>query len=379
MDLVHFVVEEHLKDKRPIPELARAYGIDKSWLYKRLKRYRLTGELGSRSRRPKRSPGRVGALYEDEIVELRKELSDLGVDAGAATIHTHMSRRHEAVPSVSTIWRVLKARGFVVPEPHKRPKSSYRRFVADLPNERWQIDATHWSLSDGTSVEILNVIDDHSRLCVSSHVFLSVHARDVVHTLHKAATSWGYPASVLSDNGPVFSSVGRGGEVAMEAELWALGIETKHARPHHPETCGKVERFHQTEKKYLERQASPETKKQLQGQLNRFVAYYNEIRPHRAIGRKTPLEVFNARARATPHGPKIDTAGYRVLRSKVDRWGRVTIRVRAKLHHVGIGNRFAGTRVFMLVAGRDVRVLTPDGQPLRHFILDTEHDYQRIP
>jgi hypothetical protein len=238
---------------------------------------------------------------------------------------------------------------------------------------------THWALADGSTVEILNVIDDHSRLCVAAKVYKTVRSADVVRTLHVAAEAWGYPASMLTDNGSIFTSFSRGGEAAMEAELLALGITTRHSRPYHPQTQGKVERFHQTVKKYLAAQDPPETMKQLQGQLNRFARYYNTVRPHRAVGRRTPFEAWNAKGRARPSGPKIDTAGYRVLRAKVDRFGRLTIRRRAKLHHVGIGMRFAGTRVMILIAGLGVKVLLPDGTPVRNFTLDPSKDYQRIP
>ena len=381
VDVGRFVVEEHVRTGRPVAELARSYGVSRAWIYKRLQRYRLEGEDGLelRSRRPHRSPSRISDLFEDEIVALRKELLDFGADGGAETIHTHLSRRHKSVPSVSTIWRVLKARGFVTPEPHKRPKSSYVRFEADLPNERWQTDVTHWALADGSVVEILNVIDDHSRLCVASRVFKTTRSADVVRTLHVAGQKWGYPANVLSDNGAIFTATHHGGEAAMEAELWSLGITTNHSRPYHPQTQGKVERFHQTVKKYLDAQDAPQTQKQLQGQLNRFVAYYNTVRPHRSIGRRTPIEAFGARAKASPHGPKIDVGGYRVLRNKVDSGGRITIKYRAKQYHVGIGKRFSGTRVIALVAGKKIKVLLPDGTPVRNFTLDPTHDYQRQP
>ena len=251
MDKGRFLIETHLRTGRPIAELEAAHGVHRSWLYKLLARYRLEGEAGlvARSRRPHRSPTRIAGDHEDAIVALRKELTDLGVDAGAATIHAHLARRGGEVPSVSTIWRVLKSRGFVVPQPHKRPKSSWRRFAAELPNECWQADVTHVALADGTFVEVLNVIDDHSRLCVASRVFVTARSADVARTLHRAAELLGYPASFLTDNGAIFTSTPRGGAGLFETELLSLGIATKHSRPYHPQTCGKVERFHQTLKK----------------------------------------------------------------------------------------------------------------------------------
>ena len=154
------------------------------------------------------------------------------------------------VPSVSTIHRVLVARGFVTPEPHKRPKSSWKRFVAEFPNECWQADVTHVEVAEGVVYEVLNIIDDHSRLCVASKLFVTTRSPDVVRTLHKAAATWGYPQRFLTDNGRIFTTPMGSGVGAMEIELLSLGIGTTHGKPYHPQTQGKVERFHQTLKKY---------------------------------------------------------------------------------------------------------------------------------
>ena len=381
MDKGRFVIETHLRTGRPVGELARTYGIGGSTQIRRRLRMRQEGEAGlePRSKRPHRSPTRIAGRYEEEIVALRKDLLDAGFDAGADTIHTHLTGRHDDVPSVSTIWRVLKARGFVTPQPHKRPRNSYVRFVAEVPNECWQADVTHVEVADGVVFEVLNIIDDHSRLCVASRVFVTTRSPDVVRTLHRAAGQWGYPEKFLSDNGAIFTASKGGGVGDMEAELLSLGIASKHGRPYHPQTQGKVERFHQTVKKYVAKQDPATTKKQLQGQLDRFVTYYNTVRPHRAIGRRTPAEVFAARDKSHPLGPRIEATGYRVRRDKVDKTGSVTVRYRGRLHHIGVGRPYAGWRVILLVAGRDIRILGADGSPLRHLVLDTDHDYQRMP
>jgi transposase InsO family protein len=274
---------------------------------------------------------------------------------------------------------VLKARGFVTFSPKKRPQSSLTRFVADLPNETWQADMTHVEFESGHVYEVLNMIYYHARLCVASRAMKVVKANDVVRVLHKAAESWGYPASFLSDNGLIFSTE-RHHHVAgvTEQELFALGIEAKHSRPYHPQTCGKVERFHQTMKKFLVMQEinSP---KQLQRQLDRFVAYYNDVRPHRGIGRKTPAAVYGAREKAMP-SPSFVKVGERRLRfDRVDKAGRITLRQRGRLHHIGIGNAYAGWRVAMLIDGLDIEIVGFDGSPLRRLVLDPTKDYQRIP
>jgi transposase InsO family protein len=382
VDKGRFLIETHLRTGRPLAELATAHGVHRSWLYKLLARYRRDGSAGlePRSRRPHRSPTRTASVWEERIVAVRKELSDKGLDAGAETIRFHLGRRYkETVPSTSTVWRILKQRGFVTPQPHKRPRSSWRRFVAELPNECWQADVTHVSVATDVVYEVLNIIDDHSRVLIASRAFVTVSAPDVVRTLHKAAEKWGYPESFLSDNGLIFNTQRRHQMAgALEICLLSLGISPKHSRPYHPQTCGKVERFHQTLKKYLGKQEPAITKKQLQAQLDAFGRYYNCVRPHRAIGRRTPIEAFMARERSHPMGPRIDCTGYKVRHDKVDKKGAVTLRYRGRLHHIGIGAPYSGWRVVLLVAGLDVQVIGLDGSPLRHLRLDPTKDYQPI-
>ena len=382
MDKGRFLIETHLRTGRPIGELAAAHGVHRSWLYKLLARYRREGDTGlePRSRRPVHSPTRIADRHEDAIVALRKKLTDAGFDAGAATIQFHLSRRGDDTPSISTIWRVLKARGFVTPQPHKRPRSSWQRFQADLPNECWQADVTHVSVADGIVFEVLNIIDDHSRVCVESRAFVTTRSPDVVRALHRAAATWGYPEAFLTDNGAIFTATSRGNDTgAMEPELLSLGIRSKHSRPYHPQTCGKIERFHQTLKKFLARQHPATTKKQLQHQLDTFVAYYNHQRPHRALGRRTPAAAHTARERAYPTGPTIDCAGYRIRHDRVGTGGTVTLRYKGRLHHIGVGMAFKQWRVVMLVAGLDIRILSLDGTQLRRLTLDPTKDYQPIP
>jgi transposase InsO family protein len=238
MEMATYLVAAVLVEGQSVRRVAQDHGVSKTWLYELVARYQAEGEAGlvPRSKRPHRSPTKIADRFEDEIVRIRKELVGRGLDAGAETIQIHLRRAHRRghAPSVSTIWRVLKARGFVTPEPHKRPRSSWVRFVADLPNECWQMDITHVYLAGGQEVEILNVIDDHSRLCVVSRALRIYKAIDVVTTFHEAAARWDYPASMLSDNGAVFTAALRHGVCVMESELLSLGIAFKHSKPNHP-------------------------------------------------------------------------------------------------------------------------------------------------
>ncbi len=373
-----YLVESHLREGRSVGELAAAHGVHRSWLYKLLARYRREGEPGfePRSRRPRRSPGAIAPALADEIVALRTNLLDQGLDGGALTIHWHLARRHGAVPSVSSVWRVLRRRGLVTPQPQKRPRSALVRFQAELPNECWQSDMTHWVLAAGQGCEIVNFIDDCSRLDLRSVALAVTTAVDVGQIFQQARAVYGTPAAVLTDNGCIFTAEHRGGKVVLETELERLGIRHKHARPYHPQTCGKVERFHQTQKKYLAKQPPARTLEALQAQLDQFARYYNEQRPHRALGRLTPREVYDTKIKAAP-AAKIQTH-FRIRHDKVDRHGKLSLRYQSKLLHIGMGARHKGVPVVMLVADRDVRVVSAaDGELLRHLTLDPSRNYQR--
>jgi transposase InsO family protein len=379
MSLARLVVTAVRIEGRTKAEVSREYGVSPRWVYELCRRFDAEGETGlePRSRRPRASPGRTPVEIEDEIVELRKDLLDQGLDAGAHTIWFHLSKHHESVPSVATIWRILSRRGFVTPQPQKRPRSSFIRFEAEMPNERWQADITHVKLRDGEEVEILNVIDDHSRYLVASDALVVFKAADVVASFHGAAAIHGFPATLLTDNGAVFTAAPRGGRCAIELETARLGIRSVHSRPYHPQTCGKVERVHQTIKRFLLRQEPPSTIAELQALLDRFRSYYNTIRPHRAVGRRTPAEAFSARPKAMPSLAGLAVPGrFRLRRDKVDITGVVTLRRNSRLHHIGIGRRLIGTRVLVLVDDLHVRVITEDGELLRELVLDPNRDYQ---
>ena len=379
MGMAQLVVTAVLVGGRTKAEVARTYGVSRRWVITLVQRFLAEGEAGlaPQSRRPHESPGRTAQAVEDEIVALRKDLDRDGHDAGAATIAAHLEQRHGHAPATSTIWRILSARGFVTPQPHKRPKSSYQRFAADAPNERWQLDITHYRLADGSEVEILNILDDHSRLCLAATTRRIFTAGDVNTAVEAATSAYGDPAGLLSDNGAVFTGAPRrGGRVALEVTCHTRGIRFTHSRPYHPQTCGKVERFHQTLKKWLDHQPRPETVRQLQALLDRFRDYYNTSRPHRALGRRTPAQAYTARPKMVPTGAPIDTGHYRVRHDRIDSSGVITLRHNSRLHHIGLGRRHAGTRVLVLARDRHIRVLTTDGELLRELTLDPTRDYQ---
>lgn len=379
MGMGRYVVDAVLLEGRSAREVARAHGISKTWIYELIRRYRAGGyeALQPRSRRPRSCKHETPPAMVEAIVELRRELESQGHDAGAETIAYHLAQTQKDIPSLSTIWRILRREGLVVAQRQKRPHSSLIRFEAELPNEMWQADITAWQLASGEVVEILNQIDDHSRLFLGSDAYQRVKAADVVSSFHKAAELHGLPASLLSDNGAVFTGSYRHGKVLLEYELERLGIEFKNSRPYHPQTCGKVERLHQTLKRYLAKQPPAETLAALQVKLDAFAHYYNHIRPHRALDHRTPLQAYSDRVKARPAGASAATY-FRVREDKVDKAGKVSLRYDSRLYKIGLGRAHKGRPVKLLIAGQSIRVIDLEGQLIRELTLDPSRTYQPI-
>ncbi len=377
MGLGRYVVDAVVLEGRSPTTLAREHKISRSWIYALVARYRAGGyaALVPRSRRPRSCAHQTASAVERAILRLRQQLISAGHDGGPATIAHHLRARRADVPATSTIWRILRRHGLVTPQPQKRPRSSFVRFEAALPNERWQGDTTHWALASGTAVEIFDLLDDHSRLALGSVVFPTVKAGDVVDVFAAAAARHGLPASALTDNGAVFSGASRQGKVLWESELERLGVRVVHSTPYHPQTCGKVERFHQTVKRYLRQQPPARTMAQLQAQLDSFRAYYNQRRPHRALGGRTPLSAWHARIKAKPELPATQVTQFRVREDRVDQWGQVTLRYLSVLRHIHVGRAHKGAKIRLLIAGDRVRILRDDGTLLRELSLDADRLY----
>lgn len=370
-------------------EVAARYGVHRAWVYKLKARYEAEGEaaLQPRSRRPNASPNATPDSTVELVLGLRKQLSEAGLDAGADTIGWHLAHHHRITLSRATINRLLVRAGAVVPEPAKRPKSSYIRFEADQPNECWQSDFTHYRLTrpdgrPGADTEILSWIDDCSRFALHVSAHRRVTGPIVLTAFRQAVATHGVPASTLTDNGMVFTtrlSGGKGGRNGLETELRALGVRQKNSRPNRPTTCGKVERFQQTLKSWLRAQpVQPATIEELQALLHAFVAIYNAHRPHRSLPhRATPATIYTSRPKAVPTGDRDADTHDRVRHDIVDAGGTVTLRVAGKIRHIGLGRTHARTRVIVLVQDLEVRVVdAATGELLRELTIDPRRDYQ---
>jgi len=362
-------------------DTARLYDVSEATGSRLIARYRTEGDAAfePKSRRPHTSPTKSSDVVNQLIVNLRVDLTKRGLDAGPHTIQWHLKREGHNV-SVSTIRRRLVAAGLTNPEPKKRPKSSYTRFEAELPNETWQSDFTHYRLKDGTDTEVLVWLDDHSRFALSVTAYRRVTGDIVVDTFNQTAELQGFPASILTDNGMVYTTRfagGRGGRNRLETRLVDLGVHQKHSRPNHPTTCGKVERFHQTLKKWLTAQTpQPTTITELQALLDLFVDEYNHRRPHRSLGRTTPAVAYK---RLPKTGPAGTNAGphYRIRHDRIDQTGAVSLRRAGRMHHISVGRAHKGQAVILLIDDLDIRVIhTETAEVLRAFTLNPAIGYQ---
>lgn len=381
-------------------DVARTYGVSQGWVSRLMARYAVEGEAAFEplSRAPNTSPGATAPATVDLVLRLRKQLTDAGLDAGADTIGWHLAQDHRTVVSRPTINRILLRAGMVVPDPAKRPKSSYVRFEADQPNECWQSDFTHYRLIDGTrhvtrrggirrveegtDVEILCWLDDCSRYALSVTAHTTVTAAVVLATFRETAATYGFPASTLTDNGRVYTVRlfgGTPGRNHLEHELRDRNINQKNGKPNHPQTQGKVERFQQTLKKWLRAQPhQPATLGQLQALIEQFVVIYNTARPHRSLPKRaTPATIYTTLPKATPSADRSADSHDRVRRDRIDKRGSVTLRVAGQLRHIGVGRTYARTDVILLVQDLHVTIVNAaTGEILRDLLIDPRKNYQ---
>ena len=355
------VITAVVVEGRSHAEVAAAYGVSRSWVTRLVGRYRIEGDAAfePKSRRPHTSPSRLADVVNELIVNLRVDLTAQGLDAGPVTIQWHLARHHDIDVSVSTIRRRLITAGLVTPEPNKRPKSSYIRFQADLPNECWQSDFTHIWLADGTNTEAITWLDDHSRYALHVSAHPRITGDIVVDTFNHTGADQGFPASVLTDNAMVYTTRfagGHGGRNRLETRLNDLGITQKNSRPNHPTTCGKVERFQQTMKKWLTARPPAATIAELQTRIDDFVHNYNHHRPHRSLNRTTPAIAYTRLPKDTPghHG-----AGphYRIRHDRIDSRGAISLRRAGRMHHIGIGRAHKHQPVIALIDDLNIRIV----------------------
>ena len=363
-------------------------GIARSTFYKYRARFLLDGidGLEKRSTRPHRSPHAISPAMTELLVLTRKELLRDGCDAGAAAILDVLTAQdrlaewnlgpEERWPAAATVHRLLVREGLVEPAPAKRPKSSRCRFTYPRPNECWQSDWTHWQLADGTPVAIAGTLDDHSRLMPGLRCGLGDGDNELVwDTMLEAISRYGIPAMSLTDNGLCYSMARRGtGEAAFEANLRMLGTVTITSTPYHPQTCGKIERFWQTLKKWLRARPAPRSIEELQALLEEFRTYYNERRRHSAIGRRTPLEVWAAGPKAQPASSPLP-APVDVLHLLTQDSGNLEVGPWV----IGLGRRYAWRRISVIRQGQTLSLFEHTQHLASWSITNPSKTYQSAP
>jgi transposase InsO family protein len=337
---------------------AAEYGYSRRHLHRLLIRFRDGGlnALEPRSRAPRTNPARTSQEICERVIELRTRLIADGLDAGPVTIAWHLEQEGFRAPAPATISRILTRAGLVSPQPRKRPRSSYTRFEAAQPNEMWQSDFIHWRLADGSDVEVLNWLDDHSRYLLSCTAHEPVTGEVVVAVFLDVVEQHGAPASTLTDNGSVYTSRFTGGRNAFEYILPLLGVRQKNGSPGHPQTQGKTERFHQTLQRWLTARPPACDITELQHQLDAFREHYNEHRPHRALQRHTPGNAYRATPKAIPATNGHARDHYRLRYDRLDTKGKMTIRRAGRMHHLGVGAAHARKRVLAFADDHQITV-----------------------
>ena len=353
-------------------------GVDRRTFYRHKQRIEAEGGWVPRSRRPQSSPGATPAAVAAEIVRLRGELApDNGADAIIAALgqiaeRDGWERQGLRVPHRSTVNKVLKRAGLVTAQPQKRPKSSWRRFSCARPRDCYQIDATVVKLAAGEAVVVFDVVDDCTRLLAACRAADAENAKATVAAITAAARACGAPGLVLCDNGSAFSGGLTRGQGAFTRAVTGLGARLIRSSPYHPQTCGKVERHHQTLKRWLACQGPPAaTLTDLQVLLDAYREYYNTRRHHTAV-KTTPQRAWDtAETYGGPgHLPRQDDAT--VHRLTVAPNGSVGLGGLS----IHIGQPHAGTKVTAIRDNGHVTVYNAAGEPLGHLHLDHGKCYQ---
>jgi transposase InsO family protein len=356
MSLRRAIVEADTRELN-VTGFCRGHGVSTWFFWDLRRRFAAEGDvvLKPKSRAPHHPAGRTPTDIEEAIVAKRKELDGAGLDAGAATIAFHL-RDLPGLPHESTIWRILTARGLIVADPSKAPHHPGRSFTAARANECWALDDWGWPLADGTVVQILDVLDDHSRYAVACAAMVTCTGGAAFEVIAGAALYVGWPERFWSDNARAFTAT-------LATALAPLGVAASHTRPYSPRSNGKVERFHQTVRKWLAKQPPAATIVELQAQLDRFRTIYNTQRPHRALDRRFPADAWTAAPKSGPADRPLTTPTT-IHHSTVHSGGSY-----AGGYKIAIGAAYNGQHALTILTGTTCHVFI-DGHLIRHLTIN---------
>ena len=341
------------------------HGISRETFYAIRKRAAVDGPaaaLEPRSRRPKGSPSKLTDEIARQAIGVRAALEQSGLDHGPISVHDKMrALGMTPVPSTASLARIFRDAGVARVEPRKKPRASYRRFVYPAPNACWQLDGTEYVLTGGRKCVIFQLIDDHSRLAVASHVAWGETSAGAIAVVAKGIAAHGVPQRLLSDNGAALNPSRRGVLGQLVAYVTSLGVEPITGKPYKPTTQGKNERFHQTLFRFLDRQALAATLEELQGQVDQFDQIYNTERPHQGLpGRVTPAQAWEATPKVEPPRPAPRPAptlpdGIRMTRIRDN--GTVVVR-QIRFH---VSRTLTGNLVYLVEADTALMVFDAQG------------------
>jgi transposase InsO family protein len=357
-----------------VSQFCRDRQISRQTFYKFRRRFAVEGLAGlqERSRRPNSSPGQTPVAVEEAVLRKRKQLLEQGLDFGPQSIVWALQHDEAPVPSRSTVARILTRHGLIVAQPHKRPKSATKRFCFSRPNECWQSDWTQWRLADDTPVAIAGSLDDHSRYVTGLRADVGQASNHLVWSVMLAGiTECCIPSMSLADNGFVYTGKWNGFESAFEVNLRALGTRTINSTPFHPQTCGKIERFWQTLKKWLRARPAARTLDELNALLAQFRDHYNHQRPHRALRGATPAHAFTATEKARPAERPLPAPVFITVHIVSEDSGNLFV----PPYRVNVGRRWGGHRCHSIRDGDHI-VIFSGTTLVREFTADPTRDYQ---
>lgn len=366
-----------------VSQWCRVNGVDRRTFYRHRARILAEGQWVERSRRPKTSPHATPQPVVAEILRLRKVLApDNGADPigdvlAVLAAEQDWAARGWRVPARATINRILARADVLARNPHKRPKSSFRRFAYARPRDCYQIDATEITLAGGAKVVVFDVLDDCTRMLVACLAAAAETTDAAIAAITTASDEHGEPAIVLCDNGSAFTQRLRNpaaGPSRFTRTVTGWGSRIIHSSPYHPQTCGKVERHHQTLKRWLAHQPSqPATLAELQAQLDTYRAHYNHHRRHSALERNTPHHAWTtAEHHGGPEHLPLQTDATIHTRT-VNATGVIDL---SRATRIRIGTTHAGKTITIIRDHDRATAYTTDGTPIGHITLDHTKRYQ---
>ena len=326
-------VAEVLEGRETVSNLCRKYGISRKTGYKWINRAAEGLQLCDQSRRPHQQPSKTAENIERQIVQMRLTHPAWGGRTIRAALE---SAGVEGLPSDKTCCNIIKRNGLIDPAESTK-HTAFQRFEKEHCNEMWQTDFKgDFLLGNGIRCYPLTILDDHSRFSI--RIEPKDSASDIKSSFIAAFQEYGLPNSILSDNGPQFAGPHKGLSF-FERFLMDLDILPIHGKPIHPQTQGKIERFHRSLKQEALR-VTPANMEEARIRLENWRNVYNEIRPHHALGMKTPSSVYQPSTRGyyVPK-PYVYEPGAKLI--KVNNWGYL---------------RFGSMRLFLSEAMADTYV-----------------------